>query len=357
MMSARFSLLSAALMLAVLNADASAAEPMSQAERKAIESRIADLKEEMSALQRQLADADGERPQDAALSETIPAQQLTDAVDERRQLERESAQNPFAITTHRRNYWFPLSYNASPNNEAFQNVSERDAFDRAEMKFQFSAKFNLVEDLFGDYGGDLHFAYTQRSWWQAFNTDASSPFRETNYEPEVFLDFENQMSLLGWTNTNNRLALNHHSNGRSDPLSRSWNRLILESTLVNDDWALILAPHWRIPESKEDDDNPDIHKYLGYGDITLAHRFNGDNELSLMLRGYPSDGNMGTQVDYSVPLFGSIRGHLQYYYGYGESLIDYDERSHRLSLGFSLNPLFPGAVWSANPDPNHGQVH
>ncbi len=347
MMSARFPLLAAILMMAGLNATALAAEPMSEAERKAIEARIATLQEEMGELRRQLAD--GKNTQAAALIEKDADQELEESVDERRQLERESARNPFAITTHRRNYWFPLSYNASPNNEVFRDISDPSSPDRAEMKFQFSAKFNLVEDLFGDYGGDLNFAYTQRSWWQAFNADASSPFRETNYEPEVFIDFENRMSLLGWTNINNRLAFNHQSNGRSAPLSRSWNRLILESTFVKDDWALTLAPHWRVPESEAQDDNPDIHKYLGYGDVTLAHRLNGDNELSLMLRGNPSDGNMGTQMDYSWPLFSSIRGHVQYYYGYGESLIDYDQRSHRLSLGFSLNPLFSASSLERQP--------
>lgn len=58
------------------------------------------------------------------------------------------------------------------------------------------------------------------------------------------------------------------------------------------------------------------------------------------MRGNPAEGHLGTQLDYSWPMFGSIRGHLQYYYGYGESLIDYDQRTNRLSLGFSLNPLF-----------------
>ncbi|SEK90740.1 phospholipase A [Halomonas daqiaonensis] len=343
MLSVRFPLLVAALTVAGLNATAMAAGPLSETERAVIEARLAALQEEMGELRRQLADGDGKRPRATTLVERTTDRGRDKGLSERRQFERESAQNPYAITTHRRNYWFPLSYNTNPNDEAFQNITNRSAPDRAEMKFQFSAKFNLMEDLFGDYGGDLHFAYTQRSWWQAFNTDASSPFRETNYEPEVFVDFENNMSLLGWTNTNNRLAFSHQSNGRSDPLSRSWNRLFLESTIVNDDWALTLAPHWRIPESSEEDDNPDIHKYLGYGDITLAHRLNGDNELSLMLRGNPSDSHLGSQVDYSWPLFGSIRGHVQYYYGYGESLIDYDQRSHRLSLGFSLNPLFSGS--------------
>jgi len=344
MMSARPALFAVIVMVAGLN-PALADPPLSEAEREAIEARMAALQEEMEALRSQLAGTDETRTRVTARPRETPGQrriglELEDSVDERRRLERESAQNPFAITTHRRNYWFPVSYNVNTNDDIFRDISDRNSPDRAEMKFQFSAKFNLVDDLFGDYGGDLHFAYTQRSWWQAFNTDASSPFRETNYEPEIFIDFENRMSLLGWTNINNRLSFNHQSNGRSDPLSRSWNRLILESTFVNDDWALILSPHWRIPESEEEDDNPDIHQYLGYGDITLAHQLNGDNELSLMLRGNPSDSHTGTQLDYSWPMLGSIRGHVQYYYGYGESLIDYDHRSHRLSLGFSLNPLF-----------------
>lgn len=83
---------------------------------------------------------------------------------------------------------------------------------------------------------------------------------------------------------------------------------------------------------------------MGYGDITVARRIHGDQEASLMVRGNPSAGHMGTQFDYSWELFGNIRAHVQYYYGYGESMIDYDHRSNRLSLGFSLNPLFTGGV-------------
>ncbi|MBB3189266.1 phospholipase A [Halomonas cerina] len=321
-----------------------AADALSETEREAIESRIQVLQAELGELKRQLAaDEDSER-QATGLSMDDDGQELEDGVAERRQLERESQRNPFAITTHRRNYWLPISYNASPNNQAFRDISDG-SLDRAEMKFQFSAKFNLVEDLLGDFGGDLYFAYTQRSWWQAYNADASSPFRETNYEPEAFLDFDTDWSLFGWTNINNRLGFNHQSNGRSDPLSRSWNRLILESIFVKDDWAVVLAPHWRIPESEDEDDNPDIHNYLGYGDITVARQINGDNELSLLMRGNPEEGHLGAQLDYSWPIFGTVRGHVQYYHGYGESLIDYDQNSQRLSLGFSLNPLFsPGTL-------------
>ena len=311
-------------------------------ERTAIESRIDALNNELDALRQQLAEDERQARAEAAdpvdrLSAEI--EHSLEEIEERRQLERESSLNPYAITAHRRNYLLPLSYNDNPDGAGLAGDSS--TTDRAEMKFQFSAKFNLIEDLFDD-NGDLYFAFTQRSWWQAYNDDSSSPFRETNYEPEVFLDFDNRWSLFGWTNINNRLAFNHQSNGRSGDQSRSWNRVILESTFINGDWAFSLAPHWRVPESDGDDDNPDIERHMGYGDVTIARRF-GDQELSLLWRGNPSAGNMGTQLDYSWPLFGNIRGHVQYYYGSGESMIDYDHRTHRLGIGFSLNPLFSGS--------------
>ncbi|MCE8020148.1 phospholipase [Halomonas sp. MCCC 1A11036] len=317
-----------------------------------LEARIEALNQELEALQRQL---DQQRRAEGVTSpaesvihtrdrpvvqreEAKKPEPLEESLAERRELERESVDNPFTIATHRLNYVLPVSHTTSPNASQFDLIDSEAGVDDMEMKFQFSAKVNLWEGLFGDTG-DLYFAYTQRSWWQAYNTDASSPFRETNYEPELFVDFANDHSFLGWTNSLNRVSFNHQSNGRSHRLSRSWNRLILESVFVRDDWALTLAPYWRLPESDGDDENPDIERYMGYGDITLARRFAHDQEASLMVRGNPSAGNMGAQLDYSWPLFGNLRGYFQFYHGYGESMIDYDHRQNRFSLGVSFNPL------------------
>ena len=305
-----------------------------------IEARIRALNTELYQLRQHLQQIDS--PEEAA--QGVPPKQLPEEValedlSDRRQWEQESSRNPFSITTHRTNYLFPVSYNTNQDANNFREVTDASGPNNNEVKFQFSAKFNLAEDIFGNVG-DVYFAYTQRSWWQAYNTDASSPFRETNYEPEVFIDFDSAWSALGWVNTRNRIAFNHQSNGRSDPLSRSWNRVYLESTLQRGDWALTLAPHWRVPESDGDDNNPDIERFVGYGDIRLAKRLQNNHEFAGQLRGNPSTGNYGTQVDYSWPAFNGVRAHVQYYYGYGESMIDYDNRVHRLSLGFSLNPLF-----------------
>ncbi|MGP8290056.1 phospholipase A [Vreelandella zhanjiangensis] len=308
--------------------------------KEEIEARIRALDNERYQLNQQLQQmhASDETSADVA-DETLPVEQAREDLIERRQLEQESTRNPFSITTHRTNYLFPVSYNAKQNNENFRNVTTDAGPDSNEVKFQLSVKVNLAEDIFGRVG-DVYFGYTQRSWWQAYNTDASSPFRETNYEPEIFIDFDNAWSALGWVNTRNRMSFNHQSNGRSDPLSRSWNRVYLESIFQRGDWALTLAPHWRVPESESDDDNPDIERYMGYGDIRLAKRLENNHEISGQWRGNPSAGHHGTQIDYSWPTFNNLRAHVQYYYGYGESMIDYDNRVHRLSIGFSLNPLF-----------------
>lgn len=336
-------LLSLALVVA---ADATAQEPAREAE--VIEARIKALNSELNALNAELDalekhEEGGTRHAffERADMETAPHAEVNAVTDikERRELEQASNRNPFSITTHNANYLLPLSYNTNPHRDNFRYIEANTPPDNAEIKFQFSTKIGLASELFAGHG-DLYFGYTQRSWWQAFNTDASSPFRETNYEPELFIDFDNAWNIFGWTNVRNRIALNHQSNGRSDPLSRSWNRVYTTSIFQRNDWALVLSPHWRIPESESADDNPDIHHYMGYGDIRLAKRLNQDHEVTALLRGNPNDGNYATQIDYSWPTFNNLRAHVQYYYGYGESLIDYDQRVHRLSIGFSLNPLF-----------------
>lgn len=271
---------------------------------------------------------------------TAPANPVLEQNAARHYYEYEAQQNPLAITAYKRNYILPWSYNTRPNQAAFRDIDEDGTADRAEIKFQLSLMVGLADDLFGD-NGDLYFAYTQRSWWQAYNADSSSPFRETNYEPEVFLRFDNDYDIFGWTNTSNRVGFIHQSNGRSDPLSRSWNRIYVDALFQKGPWSISVAPFWRVPESEKNDDNPHIENYVGYGDITVGYAEN-EQEFTLLTRGNPGKGHYGNQFEYSFPLFGKVRGFVQYYEGYGESLIDYDHYTRRLGLGFSLNAFSAG---------------
>jgi phospholipase A1 len=266
----------------------------------------------------------------------------TSLLDRRWELSPESKLGTFSLRANRPVYILPLFYtdhpNKSPTSPNLLNQATTPLnFDDTETKFQLSLKSKLVEGVFGDIG-DLWAGYTQTSRWQILNAANSRPFRETNYEPEVSLIFPTNYNFFGLNGRLFGLTLNHQSNGRSSPLSRSWNRAILNVGFERENWVIMLRSWYRIPETKADDDNPDISNYIGRGDLQITRKWN-NNEFSLMLRHSLKGGDNShgaAQLDWSFPIKNNIRGFAQVFDGYGESLIDYNHRSINFGLGISF---------------------
>jgi phospholipase A1 len=259
-------------------------------------------------------------------------------LDKRIELEQLSQDNPFVLTSHKPTYLLPLAYNSRPNSAAVDEGGED--FDRFEMKFQFSLKFTAWRHIFGD-NGHLSLAYTQQAYWQAFNDAISSPFRETDHEPEAMLTFYTDYDVPGLGLRNRMLVFGyvHQSNGSPDDMSRSWNRLYANFILEHHNMVVSFKPWYRIPESSEDDDNPDIEDYLGHGELSLSYD-NERNVYSLLFRNNLKRGgdNRGAlQLDWSFPLRDRIKGYVQIFSGYGESMIDYNRSVSRLGFGIMLN--------------------
>lgn len=206
-----------------------------------------------------------------------------------------------------------------------------------EAKYQISLKTKFAHEVFG-VPVSLWGGYTQSSRWQVYNGADSRPFRETNYEPEVMLVKPLAVPLLGWTLRMASLSLNHQSNGRALPLSRSWNRVIGGLAAERGDWVAELRPWLRLSEEASDDDNPDIEDHVGRAELRVARHW-GEHALSLQLRhslrgGARSRGS--AQLDYVFPLAGALHGQLQLFSGYGESLIDYNLRQTKAGLGVTI---------------------
>lgn len=230
---------------------------------------------------------------------------------------------------------------SSPNPSNTVQPDQEQQLKSMEAKFQLSLKTKAVENLFGD-NGDVWVGYTQSSRWQVYNEAESRPFRETNYEPEASLVFRTNYEMLGLNWRMLGLTLNHQSNGRSDPLSRSWNRVILNLGFERDDFALMLRPWYRIEEGSADDNNPDITDYVGRGDLTAFYRWK-EHDFSLMLRHSLKGGDNShgaVQFDWTFPISGKLRGQVQLFDGYGESLIDYNHRATYVGIGVSLMNWF-----------------
>jgi phospholipase A1 len=184
-------------------------------------------------------------------------------------------------------YLLPFAWSNRPNRlpqSPNPDNRQQEPFDLqpTEARFQLSLKTKVAQGLvFGE--GDLWFGYTQSSRWQLYNSRTSRPFRETVYEPEALLVFGPKADVFGWDLRMASIGINHQSNGRSLPLSRSWNRVVAAFGFERENWLLTLRPWWRISEDAETDDNPDISDYLGRGDINLVHR-RGDHEFALLAR-------------------------------------------------------------------------
>lgn len=265
------------------------------------------------------------------------------AVEKRLALERYSHANPFVLTPHRPNYLLPVVYSSHPNSSLFED--EDGDLQHTEVQFQLSLKVLVWENMLGD-NGHLSFAYTSHSFWQAYNRRISAAFRETNHEPEIIFSFENDLELLGMRNSANQFILNHQSNGRGGELSRSWNRVMLNSIWEKDNFVFSLKPWYRIREDKKDspndtegDDNPDIEQYLGHFEWLGIYQAGTGQTVSLLLRNNLRSDNRGAmELSYSFPLGHTrLKGYLKYFNGYGESLVDYDHHTQSIGLGFLIS--------------------
>ena len=233
-------------------------------------------------------------------------------------------QNALGIELYKFNYLLPVTYTKNVPNDERKSI---------ETKFQISLAKPLFYDLFG-FRESLVVAYTQTSWWQITRT--SAPFRETNYQPEIFLNFASPKYLDQIGVKNLKFGLLHESNGRDGSNSRSWNRAYVQSDFVFD--KLSISPRaWMVVGNKGD--NKDILKYIGHGDVRLSYNLN-EHIFSLMLRNnlhFDKTNKGAAEISYMFPIFSTgVYGYLQYFTGYGESLIDYNRHTDKFGLGFVI---------------------
>jgi len=253
-----------------------------------------------------------------------------------------TAFDPYVITPHKMNYILPVSYTNKVNRDVYKTVNDwGDALRNSESKFQLSIKVPLNTKKIFTRDDGIFFGFTLQSWWQVYSDGISKPFRETNYQPEIFY-----LSPLKYHpfdgNTAIIVGLEHQSNGRAQGLSRSWNRTYVNFLFEKDNFALSFQPWWRIPESDKEylldpkgDDNPDISDYLGYFQLAATYKW---EHYEFSFKGHEnfSTHNGGMELGLTFPLWGKLRGYVQYTNGYGESLIDYNHSQQRLGIGFAL---------------------
>jgi phospholipase A1 len=239
--------------------------------------------------------------------------------------------------------------------------------DNAQVKFQISMKFRVLRpnlyvlkyNVFPAY-----FAYTQMSLWNV--GQPSRPFEESNYNPEFFLDYQINAGIIGRIKLRNIVVspLEHESNGLAGIQSRSWNRQYIlikfgveskeelaEKNSFLSDKALLYVKLWHA--SGYGDERAYLQS-IGSSDTFLNYM--GHGEIGVSIRNFLWGGSLRDhQLDIKTPIFRTINKDsyklefrqqlpnmnfaifLQYWYGYGETLLRFDQFERRSFVGLSFS--------------------
>ena len=252
-----------------------------------------------------------------------------------------------AFSTHKTNY---LSFFRQP------------FADTAQVKYQFSAKYKVLNQDVDLWGGQLagYFAYTQKSFWSI--GEPSRPFQESNYNPEAFLSYAPELRYGRFKLHEIRLSpYEHESNGREGVDSRSWNRRYAQVRLglgpaepyrrvdaFTPDRAELDFKAWHAFAYYEQNDylrtiglEEDFLDYAGKSEVRLKLRnivpWRWDNQLDLSTRLFRDWHKDNYQVEFqqNIPAL-NFSLYLQYWGGYDESLLRFERLGRKFYVGFSF---------------------
>ncbi|GAA4031633.1 phospholipase A [Actimicrobium antarcticum] len=279
-------------------------------------------------------------PAPALLKADEPATRQTSLLAQEWELGNDLNRGTYNFRPYRANYLLLANYSGAPNYAPFKTAAgdaglEGRRIKHAELTFQLGFKMKMVENVAGS-PFDLWFGYTQQSYWQAFNKMASSPFRETNYQPEVMAVVPVNFRLPGMTARFLNFGVVHQSNGQTGTLSRSWNRAYAQIGLEEGGFTVLARVWKRLDGGGTDDDNPDIIAYMGHGDIQADYR-QGGHDFSIVARQNFSTNRGAAQLGWAFPLTRNLKGYVQAFTGYGQTLIDYNYSHKSIGAGVTVD--------------------
>lgn len=234
---------------------------------------------------------------------------------------------PGRLELHRPNYIMPLTW----TDDAAGNED-------AELKFQISLRHQI-----GNF--PVYFGYTQTAYLRWLDEEDSRPFREINFNPELWYRMRPGRlpgERLDWLGID--AGYEHESNGEDLPESRSWDRLYVRPWVEHDRWLAALKLWYRIPEDPKEspsdpsgDDNPDILDFYGHHELKVGYTFAGGDWTEVTTRYAFSDERGAIRLRYATPT--PTRNSwffAELFSGYGESLQTFKENRTRVGIGFAL---------------------
>lgn len=265
-----------------------------------------------------------------------------DNSEEERKIKEEKAQAQAALITEQGDKIVPIKEDYSPDQPSISLLRHKELYiisGDPNTKGQISFRWKL-------FGIDrFYIGYTQLMFWDLIRKP-SSPFRDINYNPEIFYRLSLKKYFFDYVDLS---PFEHISNGRDGLASRSVNRAYVRiNNLVNlyglrTKFQTSLYANYTISN-----ENPKWQDYVAFYDMkvtfeNLLDRWVDDSQFSIKF--FPG-GRWGQRinrgslmVDFRArilkdPAFPYL--YLQYFNGYMESLLEYDQyhRSYRIGILF-----------------------
>ncbi|HKE92724.1 MAG TPA: phospholipase A [Povalibacter sp.] len=215
-------------------------------------------------------------------------------------------------------------------------------------KFQISFRYQLFDGN-GPMArkmpwiDDLYLAFSQTSLWDLH--ELSKPFTDSSYRPRLFYaDYDLTRVLDGRLRIGVESGFGHESNGKDGETSRSYNMFYVRPTLTfGDPEGLRMYAAPLIHNYIADHENPDLKNYRGYVDWLVGFGSKGGLDFWATLRKGTRSTYGSAELNVSYPLSklsgGDLTGWLmlQYFGGYGESLLNYNRKlDSQLRLGVAI---------------------
>lgn len=238
-------------------------------------------------------------------------------------------------------------------------------FTMGDMENQTKYQFSFMYALLYPFNIGLYFGYTQTSLWKIY--DKSSPFIDTNYNPEFFYSFKNGNNIFNDTVISEHMDFDigfyeHKSNGRDDIESRGMDRAYAKLNLytyVDLVEMGVSGKVWYYYNLSRK--NTDYYEYSGPGEVEvfaqLHRKGNSLDQERIYVKGGVGGTYFGREVKGNENHWGysgkgwieaglslriiSVRVQpylfLNYYYGYNEFMLEYNEKTeHAVRIGFTL---------------------
>lgn len=204
-----------------------------------------------------------------------------------------------------------------------------------DIKFQISIQQRLTRSTlpFGTY---LYLFYSQKCWWNVLEN--SMPMVDLNFNPGIGL--AKPLFVKNRYVGKVTLMAEHESNGRDGLASRSWNKISLAASIMIDPQVTVHGKVW-IP-IVDGQNNRDILDYSGIYQVgtefTSRNRRFTASVVLVKRRGWKLNYNTIIELGYRIFRRDNQFLFLQFYNGYGECMLDYNQFRSRVRVGIVIKP-------------------